>query len=183
VTETEACRLGGRTASFSHALWQKQLSLRLAGGGQGFLIYGEAIAEWPMREDMSLLIVEDNAALRDLLASHLSSSYQCAAVASAEEAMQLFTRLSFSLVLTDVLLPGVSGLELCRFIQASYPETVVIAMSGSADLKRETDATRSGAFDYLRKPFGLSRLESALRQAIRHRRLFRELHAAAATSE
>jgi len=134
-----------------------------------------------MREEASLLIVEDNADLRELLVNHLNGSYQCAAVATAEEAKQLFTRLTFNLVLTDVRLPGASGLELCRLIQASHPETVVIVMTGSADLGREVDATRSGAFDYLRKPFSLPRLESTLRQAIRHQRLFRELHAVTAT--
>lgn len=135
-----------------------------------------------MREAVSLLIVEDNTDMRELLITLLRDSYRCTAVVTAEEAMQLFTRSAFDLVLTDLMLPGASGFDLCQFVQASHPETVVILMSGSDDLEHETDATQCRAFDFLRKPFSLSRLEGALRQALRHQQLFRELCPVTSTS-
>jgi DNA-binding NtrC family response regulator len=95
---------------------------------------------------------------------------------TAEEAAPLLTRRAFDLILTDLLLPGASSLELCRLAQAKCPEAEVIVMSGSTDLQHEIDAARSGAFDYLRKPFTLSRLEGALRQSLRCQALCRELH-------
>lgn len=135
-----------------------------------------------MQKEILLLIVEDNADLRKLLANHLRNDYHCTATETAEAAVKLLTRCSFDLVLTDLLLPGASGLELCQRVQADHPETGIIIMSASPDLRYEVEATRRGAFDYLRKPFNLSRLESALQQSLRHQTLCRELPALAATS-
>src|SRR5438477_10045152 len=90
-----------------------------------------------MQEETSLLIAEDNAEMRELLVTLLRDTYRCAAVVTAEEAMQHIAQSSFDLLLTDLLLPGASGFELCQFVQASHPEIVVIIMSVSADLEYE----------------------------------------------
>ena len=129
-----------------------------------------------MGEVRSLLIVEDDAGLRGLLTEYLGDRYHCTAVVTAEEAAQLLALRAFDLILTDLLLPGASGLELCRLARARCPETGMIVMSGSTDLRHEVAAGRSGAFDYLRKPFTLLRLDGALRQSLRHQALCRELH-------
>ena len=128
-----------------------------------------------MQRDVSLLIIEDNAELRELLAKYLGERYYCVTAATAEEAMKLLADSLYNLILTDVLLPGTSGLELCKVVRATYPEASVILMSASPDLRFEVEARRLRAFDYLRKPFSLSQLDSTLEHSLRHQTLSREL--------
>lgn len=64
-----------------------------------------------MQRDLSLLIIEDNAELREVLVKYLGERYYCVTAATAEEAVRLLAGSPFNLILTDVLLPGTSGLR------------------------------------------------------------------------
>ena len=122
-----------------------------------------------------IIITEDNAELRELLAKYLGERYHCLTAATAEDAVKLLVSSPFNFILTDILLPGASGLELCKIVRATHPETSVILMSASPDLRFEVEAARLRAFDYLRKPFSLSQLDNTLEHSLRHQALYSEL--------
>lgn len=114
-----------------------------------------------------ILIVEDHEPTRDALTTILSADYTCLAAANGEEAIRLLGARFFKLVLTDIHMPGASGLEVCRFAHRICPNTVVMAISGMDDIRYEVEALRQGALYYLQKPLDADRLlvlvESALR--------------------
>jgi DNA-binding NtrC family response regulator len=72
-------------------------------------------------------------------------------------------------VLTDVSMPGLSGLELLNRVVQLYPGTPVIIVSGMSDEEQAQSLIRQGAFDYLLKPFRLEVVEDSVRRAIAHR--------------
>ena len=120
---------------------------------------------------ISILIIDDEEPIRRLLAMYLSEEYTCLTATSADEATELLASGSFSLVITDIAMPGTSGIELSQYIRQAYPETVVIMVSGMNDIKYAVDAMRHGAFDYLTKPFDLSQVLMAVDRALRYQAL------------
>jgi response regulator RpfG family c-di-GMP phosphodiesterase len=120
---------------------------------------------------ISILIVDDDQAIRDILYSTLRGSYACATASSAIEAKTLLSQMSFNLVLSDIAMPGASGLELCRFVRERTPDTVVIIVSGMTDIEYAIDAMRQGAFDYVVKPFDLAQISLVIERALHHQSL------------
>jgi response regulator RpfG family c-di-GMP phosphodiesterase len=120
------------------------------------------------RTNASILIVDDDDAIRSLLSACLDDSYWCATAASAEEAVTLLKSGSFNLVLSDITMPGKSGLELCGYVQEHFPRTVVVMISAMTDIDYAVEAMRQGAFDYITKPFDLSRVMLAVDRALRY---------------
>jgi signal transduction histidine kinase len=123
--------------------------------------------------DRSILIVDDDPQVRTMLRIHLSGQYLCATASSAEEAIKLLKLNTFAVVLTDVIMPGLSGVELLREVTAHYPETIVIIFSCIDRTQRVIDAVRLGAFDYLIKPVDLDVLDSAIERALQRREILR----------
>jgi response regulator RpfG family c-di-GMP phosphodiesterase len=115
-----------------------------------------------------LLIADDDEAVRSVLEDLLSLEYECEAVGSAEEALRLLGSGDFQLVLSDISMPGMSGLELLPRVRELSPETVVIMVSGSHDVESAVGAMRLGAFDFIVKPFDLEHLRLAVRRALEH---------------
>ncbi len=118
-----------------------------------------------------LLIVDDEEAIRALFVSCLSGRYVCDEAASVEEALQRLAEREFALVITDMIMPGLSGIELLRKIMSGYPDTAVIVASGIDRAQRALDAVRLGAFDYLLKPCDLDVLELCVERALERRTL------------
>jgi DNA-binding NtrC family response regulator len=114
----------------------------------------------------SILIVDDDAMIRDTLYDLLSTEHLCCAAASAEEALVLLRKDAYDLVLTDISLPGLSGLELLGHVLQSYESTRVIVISGISDEEHARGLMRLGAFDYLLKPFRLDVVEDSVKRAI-----------------
>ena len=121
--------------------------------------------------EFSILIIDDEEPIRRLLAMYLSEVYVCATASSADEAAALLAGESFNLVITDITMPGTSGIELCQLVQQAYPETVVIMVSGMTDIKCAIEAMRHGAFDYITKPFDLPQVMIAVERALRYQAL------------
>jgi response regulator RpfG family c-di-GMP phosphodiesterase len=119
-------------------------------------------------KDVSILIIDDEEPIRRLLALYLSDEYTCVTAASADEATALMAESSFNLVLTDITMPGTSGIELCQYIHRAYPETVVIMVSGMTDINYAIEAMRHGAFDYIIKPFDLTHVLMAVERGFRY---------------
>ncbi len=103
---------------------------------------------------IKVLLVEDDHALREALADTLLlAGHGFRAVASAEEALQAVAGESFSLVVSDVNMPGMDGHQLLGRLRASQPQLPVLLMTAHGAVERAVDAMRQGAVDYLVKPF------------------------------
>ena len=116
----------------------------------------------------NVLIVDDEPLIRDLLATILSDEYECVTAESAEAALEKFQKTGFDLVISDVNLGGMTGVEMVPRIHAIAPETVVMMISGAASVDSAIDAMRVGVFDYVRKPFEPDQVVTAVRRALNH---------------
>src|SRR6185295_4460519 len=93
---------------------------------------------------------------------------------NAQEALSLLAKSQFALVLSDVQMPGLSGVELLRKIVSDFPDVAVIMASGVGRSQRVRDALRLGAFDYLIKPCDLDVLQLSVERALERRALLRD---------
>lgn len=125
-----------------------------------------------MDQDISgrtkILIIDDDDQIRDLLRDLLADQYRCVMASSAEEAMQVLKTQKFDLVLSDINMGGISGLELAPYVLAENPQTVVVMISGQQTIETAIEAMRAGAFDYITKPFSIPHVEAAVRRALVH---------------
>jgi response regulator RpfG family c-di-GMP phosphodiesterase len=118
-----------------------------------------------------LLIVDDESAVRNVLHDLLSASFDCAEVSSAEDALAQLREQPFDLVISDITMSGMSGLEMVPLIKEISPNTVIVMISGMQTIESAINALRLGAFDYLMKPFDLRQVETAIQRAYEHRQL------------
>ncbi|RON80509.1 sigma-54-dependent transcriptional regulator [Pseudomonas fluorescens] len=103
---------------------------------------------------IKVLLVEDDRSLREALADTLLlADHDYHAVGSAEEALQAVEREAFSLVVSDVNMPGMDGHQLLGLLRARQPQLPVLLMTAHGAVERAVDAMRQGAADYLVKPF------------------------------
>jgi putative two-component system response regulator len=122
-----------------------------------------------------ILVVDDEAPVRELLHSQLSFlDYDCTIAASADEALRLVAAAPPALVLSDVEMPGGSGLDLLRRLKERAKLLPVVMVSGVQDLDVVRQSIQEGAYDYLVKPFQLEDLANTVRRAIEHARLVRQ---------
>ena len=117
-----------------------------------------------------ILVVDDDALIRNTLSELLSQQHQCQTAETAENALAKLEAGSFDVVLTDISMPGLSGLELLGHVLQKYPETPVIIISGISDQDHAQGLIKLGAFDYLLKPFRLEVVEKSVMRAVEHRR-------------
>lgn len=117
----------------------------------------------------NILIVEDDANIRKLVTVNLEKrGYKLSEAGDGNEAMLLFRQYPFDLVLLDLVLPGLSGVDICTWIR-SRSDTPIIVLSGLKDEALKVTALDAGADDYITKPFGheelLARVRAVLRRA------------------
>src|SRR5215210_6829704 len=118
-----------------------------------------------------ILVTDDEQGVRSVLCELLSESYECITVASADEALALLRRETFDLVISDIMMKGMTGLEMVPHVKELAPDTVIIMISGAQTIESAIDSLRVGAFDYLMKPFELHYVEAVVRRALEHRAL------------
>jgi two-component system, cell cycle response regulator len=112
---------------------------------------------------MNLLVVDDEETLRSVVSQVLSADgFEVAEAASGEEALEAFRSQSHPLVITDIRMSGMSGIELLTQIKAHNPDTQVVIMTSHASLDSALTCLRAGAYDYLIKPFESLDLISAV---------------------
>lgn len=120
----------------------------------------------------TLLIVDDDSLIRDTLHELFSEKHECHTADRAEQALAYLDVETYDVVLTDIAMPDLSGLELLKHIQAKHPATPVIVISGLADEADARALINMGAFAYFAKPFKLEDIEDAVDRAIaRHQEL------------
>ena len=124
----------------------------------------------------TILVVDDDPGLRELLAEELGGAdYRVLTAASADEAIERIGRDAVDVVVTDLRMPGPSGVDLCRDVVRLFPEVPVILMTGFGSMDAAVEAIRAGAYDFLTKPFETEALELTLERALRTRSLQAEV--------
>lgn len=118
-----------------------------------------------------LLIVDDEVEVRGVLRDLLGDTYQCTEAASAEEALAQLRDMNYELVISDITMSGMSGLEMIPHVKVVSPDTVIVMISGMQTIESAINALRLGAFDYLMKPFDLRQAEAAVARALEHHEL------------
>ena len=109
-----------------------------------------------------------------MFAEWLRERYECETAANAQEALSLLAEKQFALVLSDIQMPGLSGIELLRKIVSDFPGVAVIMVSGVGRSQRVRDALFLGAFDYLVKPCDLDVMQLSVERALERRTLLRD---------
>jgi len=122
----------------------------------------------------AILIIDDDEQVRNLLREILRNGHDCAVAGSAEDALALLKSESFALVISDINMGGISGLELIPLVLEQTPETVVVMISGQQTIDYAIESMRAGAFDYITKPLDIRQVQAAVRRALSHHDLLRE---------
>lgn len=123
-------------------------------------------------EDLeTILIVDDEEIVRRFHIDCLSARYRCFEADSAERALEILEDEDISLVITDWVMPGMSGTTLLRRVVSDFPNVPVVMVTGVDHPERALDAMRFGAFDYLLKPSQPDSLDFTVERALRHREL------------
>jgi DNA-binding NtrC family response regulator len=116
----------------------------------------------------AILIVDDDDVIRDTLYELFSEDHLCHAANTAEKALSFLRELPYDVVLTDISMPGLSGVELLGTVRQSQPDTPVIIITGISDETHAEGLKRLGAFDYILKPFHLPVVETSVARALEY---------------
>src|SRR3990172_4268102 len=123
----------------------------------------------------SILVVDDESGIRSSLQAILrEEGWQADAVATGEECVKASAKKSYDLILLDVWLPGMDGLEALRRLKERDPAPIVIMISGHATIETAVKATKLGAFDFIEKPLSMEKTVLAVRHALDQLRLAEE---------
>src|SRR6056300_1429638 len=115
----------------------------------------------------NILVVDDEAPIRETLKEILEyENFEVTLAENGEKAWQIIQKNDFDVVLCDVKMPGIDGVELLERVHAIKPETPVVMISGHGNVEMAIDSTKKGAFDFITKPPDLNRLLITLRNAI-----------------
>ncbi len=122
-----------------------------------------------------ILVVDDEQVICDILADFLQfEGFTVETRGTAEAALQLLNRETFDLLLTDLKMPGMGGLDLLHRVEDLTNDTVTIMMTGYGTVETAIEAMKKGAFDYILKPFKPETVVQVLRRALEQQRLERE---------
>ncbi len=129
----------------------------------------------PESKEIDLLIVDDDEEFRSTTVRWFErAGVRSSEAGSGEQALELAQRRDFDVAIFDMMMPGMSGLDLLKTLKETGAESQVILLTGQGTVESAVDAMKSGAFDYLTKPFPLKDLEALVRRAYEHGRLQRE---------
>ena len=125
--------------------------------------------------DPSILIVDDEEIVRSSCVRILSSDgYRLDTAADGNEALKKLQGGAFDLVLTDLMMPGMTGIDLLRQVKEEWPDTEVIVITGYGTVKTAVDALKYGAYDYIEKPFTPEALQHVVERCLEKKRLLFE---------
>lgn len=116
-----------------------------------------------------ILIIEDEQSIRNVLKNIISDenkSYQVDEAANGREGIEMIKSKDYDLVMTDIKMPGMDGMEVLEMIKMMKPETSVVMISGHGDIQTAVESIKKGAFDFISKPPDLNRLLSTVRNAL-----------------
>ncbi|HYP28005.1 MAG TPA: HD domain-containing phosphohydrolase [Blastocatellia bacterium] len=128
----------------------------------------------PVNEKASILVIDDDPDTVDLICTFLKPHYDCDFAYDGEQAVALLLEKEYSVVLVDLMMPIMDGYTLTSCVTAISPLTPVIVVSGVADVQSAIKAMKTGAFDYIVKPFELEQVEVSIQRALRYHRVVQE---------
>jgi two-component system NtrC family sensor kinase len=125
-----------------------------------------------MTTEGKLLVIDDEEGVRDLLKTEFERrGYAVVVVSNGYEALRLLEDQSFDVVLCDIRMPGMDGLETLATLQKQFPDLQVIIMTGYASIETVLAVMKNGAFDVVEKPFHLDHVVSLVNRALTHRNM------------
>lgn len=131
---------------------------------------------------VKILVVDDKPIMRDSVAATLQrANYQVVAAGSGVDALKMVDRHQPAVVITDLRMPEMDGLQLLTSLREREPEMPVVLMTAYGAVDVAVDAMKAGAFDFIQKPFENEHLVMTVRRAVEHRRLSRENRALRST--
>jgi DNA-binding NtrC family response regulator len=120
---------------------------------------------------INVLVVDDEQDSRELLVGILSANGYCArSAANGEEALEMLKFMDCDMVISDLHMPGMGGIELMSRIKSTYPGVAFILMTGDAWPQLASEVKRRGAFDVIFKPFKYAQLQSVMKKGLQHYR-------------
>lgn len=123
-----------------------------------------------------ILVVDDDESARIVVQMQLEEAgYQVLTAPSAKEGLSLADEYSPSLVITDLKMPGESGMDVLRNIRAEHPETAVVMITAFGTIQTAVEAIKSGAYDYVTKPIDFEELVLIVNRALEHQQLVEEV--------
>jgi DNA-binding NtrC family response regulator len=128
-----------------------------------------------MKPYSQILVIDDDPSNREAISLLLiNTGYQVQSAASGEEALELLQNNSFDVILTDLFLPGISGIDILKKVKEDAPASSVILITGKASAETAVEAMKSGAFDYLTKPLHFERLKVVIAKSLEKTQLLSE---------
>jgi len=126
----------------------------------------------------AILVVEDDESLRRVMQVQLErAGYKTTVAGDVPQALEVLQQEAQDVVVTDLNLPGLSGLDLLKKIRAEHPETITIIVTAYGTVTTAVDAMKAGAYDYLTKPVHPYELKALVRRALENQRLVEEVQA------
>jgi DNA-binding NtrC family response regulator len=123
-----------------------------------------------------VLVIDDDASLRRVMEMQLEEiGCKVVAVASGNDALAVLEEVAPALVITDLKIPGMSGLDLLKLLRADHPELTVIMVTAYGTVRTAVEAMKAGAFDYLTKPIDYDELALVVNRALEHQQLLEEV--------
>ncbi|MEE8373848.1 MAG: PAS domain S-box protein [Dehalococcoidia bacterium] len=124
---------------------------------------------------VAILVVDDEESIRKVLSRRLEAEgYCCVTAANGKEAMEAASKQHFDLVLTDIKMPVMSGMEVLSQMAVDHPDTCVLMVTAMTDRQTAVEAMSLGAYDYVTKPFNLDDVATRVERALERRRLLSE---------
>ena len=114
----------------------------------------------------TILIVDDDAVIRSILFDLLSPAHECNTASTADQALQYLEIENYDVVITDMAMPGLTGVELLKRVQLKDLATPVIVISGKQNEEGPESLLKLGAFAYITKPFKLDEVELLVERAV-----------------
>ena len=119
-----------------------------------------------------ILVVDDEASIREFMEIFLKKEgYEVSLAEDGAKAKDILSKKTFDMVISDLQMPNVTGLELLRYARESYPETVFVMMTAFGTLENAVEAMKIGAYDYLTKPCKIDEVRLVIQNALRTRNL------------
>ncbi len=127
-------------------------------------------------EKERILIVDDEIPILEMVSQYIHLlGYEASSAKSGQEALSLLKQEPFTILLTDIKMPDMDGLELMKTVKEEFPDLHIIAMTGHGTSYTFTDVVAAGATDYLNKPFSLDELRAKLKRVVQERKLISDL--------
>ncbi|MCK5010456.1 MAG: sigma-54-dependent Fis family transcriptional regulator, partial [Deltaproteobacteria bacterium] len=128
-----------------------------------------------MEYKSKIMIVDDDQTMKSsLLEWFESENYHVYGASSGEEAIEKISDGSFNIIITDLKMPGIDGLELLRYVKREHHNIEVIIMTAYGTVETAVNAMKEGAYDYVVKPFSPEEIDMVVKKIINHQSLIRE---------